>query len=1575
MSRLKKLQLSMLAAVVLVGGLPALAAAAADPGSPAGTETRTPAAPGQPPAQPSPPLDAPAPPPAPDLTEKEGWSELSHWRRNPDGSTTRDLFSTPQFRPTRGGGWATVDPSVKATTKGGVVAAAEGAVRPIRFGADASQLVQLDLDQGPVTLSATGLDVTRPRVADTGVTYSDVAPDTDLRYSVGPAGVKEELVLRSSKSPQQFRFHLSDPAGQLGAVHAQADGSFRFDGQVGSDLVVVLPAPLAYQEPEPGLLVAPTPYGPTSAHMMVTPAGDGFDITVGLDAEWAKDKAFPIVLDPTVVFQPASTNAKEGQVRAAPSNSVMPADTLLTVATNTESVLRGAIAFDTSSIPPSSTISSASLSLYWAGYCLLTNSGMCYGQSYNRNYTINVHRITADPWFGLVTPGSGSTSYAVPFDATVAASTAPRANTTTAQNHPSGWDNWSVTGLVQAWANGQYPNNGFLLKLANEGMDQSGPAYETSHAYHTNDPATRPKLTVTYTASNKPYAPDQLSPNASRFTTSSALQARYRDFSGLAGQVFFEVRNPAGTVVASAWSAQVASGATASWTPPALPDGTYTWRTQAYNGSGYSPWSSSATFALAQAPAGGPGAGELRYYKFETIGLNDRMHVHVNVANGNLVLHEHDLGVAGTGLDLAVDRFYNSQSLASYALGAGWLMGTGRDVGLAVAPDGSQLFEGPSGFRVSFAKNPDGSYRTPTGIDATLVGNADSTYTLTFHATAGKFNFTSGGYLSSDVDRNGNTISFAYTPGSMLSLITDTQGRTTRFGYNGAGQLVSMTDSANRSYQYAYDAAGNLTSYTDPATKATRFAYDGARRMTQVTDPVGNITKFGYDGSGRVSSLTRVTNTLAGTGPTTTYTYNAGNTVSTDANTNKTTYTYDSLGRVTKVVDAAGNETLASYTPNSNVASRTDALNAATIFDYDTKDNLKAATSPTGAASRWTYDDPAHPYLPTGHTNPQGNALAYTYDGPGNLTASQNGLASENQLKFTYNPNGTPATGTDARGNVTYFGYDASGNLTGIGPPMAVNQKTLGYDGLSRLTSVTDAKNQTTSVTYDALDRVTRLSYTDGSSVAYTYDANGNLLRRDDAAGVTTFTYDATNQPLTKAVGGITTTATYDAVGNLLSASDPGGKVTYAYNSVNLLTTLTEPSGAKTTFAYDKAGRRTSTAYPNGVTQTITYDPSGRETRIKATDRAGTVLTDFTYAYTNPATGKDTSLRYRATAIGATLEYSYDALDRLVDAQTSNAGRFQYSYDGNGNRLSQTVGGTTTNYSYDAANRLTAAAGVTYTYDNNGNLTGASDGRSLTYNAKNQTTGIKPPGLLSGSVAMTYAGSTQDERTKAGNTTFTSGFGGVSIASEPGLLGSSNTYYTRDDRGNLVSERLANGTYYYLFDGLGSVVALTDANGSVANRYAYDPYGNAIASGTSGSVVNPWRFAGGHYDSGTGLYKFGIRYYDSGAGRWTQQDPDPGQPLYAYAGDNPVNFVDPSGYSFLSKFKCVASELNPFDYSEGSLVAAGGAAGSAGVAGAKAAAALGAATAGAAVAAPIIVIGAGAALYGAYRIGKKCSRA
>ena len=80
------------------------------------------------------------------------------------------------------------------------------------------------------------------------------------------------------------------------------------------------------------------------------------------------------------------------------------------------------------------------------------------------------------------------------------------------------------------------------------------------------------------------------------------------------------------------------------------------------------------------------------------------------------------------------------------------------------------------------------------------------------------------------------------------------------------------------------------------------------------------------------------------------------------------------------------------------------------------------------------------------------------------------------------------------------------------------------------------------------------------------------------------------------------------------------------------------------------------------------------------------------------------------------------------------------------------------------------------------------------------------------------------------------------------------------------------------------------------------------------NVSNPWRYAGGYYDSATHFYTFGIRYYNPSIGRWTQRDPVGGSLQettktnpYVYADNDPVGEVDPSGESgTLTGFGCVA---------------------------------------------------------------------
>jgi RHS repeat-associated protein len=108
--------------------------------------------------------------------------------------------------------------------------------------------------------------------------------------------------------------------------------------------------------------------------------------------------------------------------------------------------------------------------------------------------------------------------------------------------------------------------------------------------------------------------------------------------------------------------------------------------------------------------------------------------------------------------------------------------------------------------------------------------------------------------------------------------------------------------------------------------------------------------------------------------------------------------------------------------------------------------------------------------------------------------------------------------------------------------------------------------------------------------------------------------------------------------------------------------------------------------------------------------------------------------------------------------------------------------------------------------------------------------------------------------------------------------------------------------YYYHLDGLGNVIALSNAAGTVVEQYAYDAYG---LPSTTSAVGNPYLFNARCYDSETGLYYYRARYYDPRIGRFLQPDPvgyGPALNLYAYCRDNPLNLLDPHGLWSLLKW-------------------------------------------------------------------------
>jgi len=108
-------------------------------------------------------------------------------------------------------------------------------------------------------------------------------------------------------------------------------------------------------------------------------------------------------------------------------------------------------------------------------------------------------------------------------------------------------------------------------------------------------------------------------------------------------------------------------------------------------------------------------------------------------------------------------------------------------------------------------------------------------------------------------------------------------------------------------------------------------------------------------------------------------------------------------------------------------------------------------------------------------------------------------------------------------------------------------------------------------------------------------------------------------------------------------------------------------------------------------------------------------------------------------------------------------------------------------------------------------------------------------------------------------------------------------------------------TYYYQTNYRGDVLALTDSSGNVVATYEYDAFGRLLKE--TGTVENPYRYAGYRYDKETGLYYLQSRYYNPEMGRFLTRDVFEGflnETLsvnkYVYTENNPVMSIDPDGY-------------------------------------------------------------------------------
>ncbi|MGQ0602628.1 MAG: RHS repeat domain-containing protein [Anaerolineales bacterium] len=256
-----------------------------------------------------------------------------------------------------------------------------------------------------------------------------------------------------------------------------------------------------------------------------------------------------------------------------------------------------------------------------------------------------------------------------------------------------------------------------------------------------------------------------------------------------------------------------------------------------------------------------------------------------------------------------------------------------------------------------------------------------------------------------------------------------------------------------------------------------------------------------------------------------------------------------------------------------------------------------------------------------------------------------------------------------------------------------------------------------------------------------------------------------------------------------------------------------------------------------------------------------------------------------------TINYTYDPLYRLTNANYSTSSVFTYTYDAVGNRLSQTITSTMV-YTYDDANRLTNAGGVAFTWDANGNL--VNDGVfTYTYDTANRLSTVTGSGLTA-SYAYNGMGNRMRQVTGGITTTYTLDLnaGLVQVLADS----SANTYLY----GNGWIAQFAGSTAsYFLADHLGSVRQLANASGAVTLAKGYQPFGTMLSSNGTGASM--YGFTGEVTDN-TGLVYLRARYYAPGHGRFLTRDPWQGsvyRPLslnkWSYVEGNPIRFTDPAG--------------------------------------------------------------------------------
>ena len=283
--------------------------------------------------------------------------------------------------------------------------------------------------------------------------------------------------------------------------------------------------------------------------------------------------------------------------------------------------------------------------------------------------------------------------------------------------------------------------------------------------------------------------------------------------------------------------------------------------------------------------------------------------------------------------------------------------------------------------------------------------------------------------------------------------------------------------------------------------------------------------------------------------------------------------------------------------------------------------------------------------------------------------------------------------------------------------------------------------------------------------------------------------------------------------------------------------------------------------------------------------------------------------------------YTYDEEERITGVTDSVDGTTTYTYDAQGQLLTETKGGTAVSVTYDNYGNILTKGGVAYTYGDanwKDKLT-EYDGAPITYDAGGNPLsyrgwtfawekGRQLKTASNGSDSLTFKYNASGIRTSktVNGVEHKYILDGAKILRE--TYGTVKLDFLYDNEDGICGLKHNNTPYYFCKNLQGDIIVITNKDGQVVARYTYDAWGVCTdvwdASGVGIASINPFRYRGYYWDSTLNLYYLQSRYFDPQVGRFVNADDVIALQmielssinLFAYCGNNPIMNTDSDGY-------------------------------------------------------------------------------